>query len=110
MTELTRLGNALEAAAAADLARTRTRRRRRTFVALVAALAIAIPGVAVGAKLLTDEHTVAQSMPAGAAELTSASPDDLAPFILNQAQRGDVNHHALLGWLFLKAQRGAGNR
>jgi hypothetical protein len=71
---LARLGDALEAAAAADLAGMRTRRRRRALLVLVPALAIAIPGVAVGAKLLTGTHEVAQSMPAGAAELANTDP------------------------------------
>lgn len=73
--DLARLGGALESAAAADLAGARSRRRRRRrLLALVPALAIAIPGVAVGAKLLTDGHTVAQSMPAGAAVLAGTDP------------------------------------
>ena len=71
---LSRLGDALEASAAADLAGARTRRRRRRLLLLVPALAIAIPGVAVGAKLLTDGHSVAASMPAGAAVLAGTDP------------------------------------
>jgi hypothetical protein len=70
---LTRLGDALEHAAAADLARSRRHRRRRLAMA-IACTAIAVPGLAVAADRLIDPGTVARSMPAGTLALAGTEP------------------------------------
>jgi hypothetical protein len=78
--DLTRLGDDLERAATADLARarpapTRTRRRvSRRLVIAIAALAILVPGVAIAANQLTSTSDVAQSMPAGTLALAGTEP------------------------------------
>jgi hypothetical protein len=72
MTDLTVLGDVLEAAARADLA-PRPRRRRRLAAAAVA-LAVIVPGAAIGAERLLSEEDVAQSMPAGALILAGTEP------------------------------------
>jgi hypothetical protein len=69
-TELHRLGDALERAAADEVAATPRWRRvahSRRFVVALAVVAIAAPVAAVGATRLIGGHEVAQSMPAGAA-------------------------------------------
>jgi hypothetical protein len=76
---LHRLGDALEEAAAADLAAAPTpaprRRRVSTRVAVVAAaLAVAVPGVALAATQLIGEKDVAESLPAGTLALAGTSP------------------------------------
>jgi hypothetical protein len=72
---LTRLGNALEASARADLARGRfSRRPSRRIAVVVAALAVAIPGVAIAANLLISNDQVAASMPAGTLALAGTEP------------------------------------
>jgi hypothetical protein len=75
---LARLGDALQAATAADLATTRRaaarrRRTRRTGLALIAA-AIAVPGAAVAATQLLSTDDVAGSMPAGTLMLQGTEP------------------------------------
>jgi hypothetical protein len=82
---LVRLGDALQAAAAADLttraitpsaaSRPRRARRltRRTGLALVAA-AVAIPGAAIAASALLSPDDVARSMPAGTLMLQGTEP------------------------------------
>jgi hypothetical protein len=76
---LHRLGDALEDAAAADLAAGLSpdprRRRISTRVALVAAaLAVLIPGVALAATQLIGEKEVAESLPAGTLALAGTNP------------------------------------
>jgi hypothetical protein len=70
---LTALGDALERAAAADLARTRRRTVRRRVAAGAAVLAVAVPGAALGASLLSPDD-VARSMPAGTKFLVGTTP------------------------------------
>jgi hypothetical protein len=71
--ELTRLGDALERAAAADLSRPRHRRRRLVLAA--AAAAVLVPGLAVAAdRLVVGGGEVAASMPAGTLALAGTSP------------------------------------
>jgi hypothetical protein len=78
--ELTRLGDALERAARADLATVRPeparhpRRLSRRLVVAIAALAILVPGVAIAANQLTSTSDVAQSMPAGTLALAGTEP------------------------------------
>jgi hypothetical protein len=72
MNELTALGNALEAAARADLAPRRQIRRRLAVGAV--ALAVLIPGAAIAAERLLTNEEVAQSMPAGALILAGTAP------------------------------------
>jgi hypothetical protein len=72
---LTRLGNALEASAHADLSRARfLRRPSRRIAAVAAALAVAIPGVAIAATYLISNDQVAASMPAGTLSLAGTEP------------------------------------
>jgi hypothetical protein len=72
---LTRLGSALEASARADLARGRFSWRPSKRIAVVAAaLAVAIPGVAIAADLLISNDQVAASMPAGTLALAGTEP------------------------------------
>jgi hypothetical protein len=72
---LARLGNALEASARADLGRARFLRRPSRRIAVVAAaLAVAIPGVAIAANYLTSNDQVAASMPAGTLWLAGTDP------------------------------------
>jgi hypothetical protein len=70
---LSLLGDALERAATADLARGRRRRRRR-LAATVACLAVAIPGLAFATEKLIDPDSVARSMPAGTLALAGTEP------------------------------------
>jgi hypothetical protein len=75
-TQLSKLGDALEDAAAADLASHSTRRRLaspRLAVAL-AVLAVAVPGVALAATALIRSDEVARSLPAGTLSLAGTSP------------------------------------
>jgi hypothetical protein len=75
------LGDRLERAASADLAAAtasaRTRRPRRftrRLGVVIAVLAIAIPGVAIGANQLISNDDVAASMPAGTLALAGTEP------------------------------------
>jgi hypothetical protein len=74
------LGDDLERAAAADLAngahivRPRRRRVSRRFLLAAAVVAIAIPGVAIAANVLTSSSDVAASMPAGTLALAGTDP------------------------------------
>ena len=70
--DLDQLGDALEAAATADLT-ARTRRRRRLVVA-VAALAVAVPGFAFAADALIGPEEVAAGLPAGTKMLAGTDP------------------------------------
>ncbi|HEV7639340.1 MAG TPA: hypothetical protein VGO39_00555 [Gaiellaceae bacterium] len=76
MTELSprlaQLGNALEAATAADLAGARRPRRRLALIAVAAA--ILIPGAAIAADRLISSPEVAASMPAGTLSLAGTEP------------------------------------
>jgi hypothetical protein len=72
---LTRLGNALEASARADLDRARfLRGPSRRIAVLAATLAVAIPGVAIAANYLISNDQVAASMPAGTLWLAGTEP------------------------------------
>jgi hypothetical protein len=86
---LARLGDALERAAADDLASSAPRRRRKRLLVLVPAIVVLIPSAAIGAKLLTDGDSVAQSMPAGAAILADTDPTCTVV-------RQDVEYHCVL--------------
>ena len=68
------LGAALQAAVAADLARSAHRRRRRTVAGAVAAAVIAVPGVAVAASALISDDDVARSIPTGTWALMGTQP------------------------------------
>jgi hypothetical protein len=70
--ELAVLGDALEHAAAADL--NGSTRRRRRFMVAIAALAIAIPGLALGADALIGPEEVAAGLPAGTKMLAGTEP------------------------------------
>ncbi len=76
--ELDQLGDTLERSAAADLSQSTAPRRRKRFstraVVVVAALAIAVPGVAFAAHELTSSQEVAASMPAGTLALAGTQP------------------------------------
>jgi hypothetical protein len=71
-SRLERLGDALEAAAAADLA-PRPARSRRRLVVVAAALAILIPGAAIAAGVFSTGD-VAKSLPAGTLALAGTEP------------------------------------
>jgi hypothetical protein len=72
--ELHELGNALESAIAATSAQPRRRPRRRKLVVAIAVLALAIPGIAIGASLLITNSDVAASLPAGTKMLQGTDP------------------------------------
>lgn len=81
IARLDRLGDALQAAATADLAGSgsrasrlrRTRVRRRLLIAL-AVLVISVPAIAFAADRLISAGTVAASMPAGTLALAGTQP------------------------------------
>lgn len=98
MTELQpnldRLGDALEAAAEADLHATPAAAPRRgrfpTRVALVvAALTVLVPGVALAASQLIETDEVAHSLPAGTLSLAGTNPTCTVV-------RQDVEYHCVL--------------
>jgi hypothetical protein len=70
---LERLGDALQAAAAADLAPRRTRRRRRRLVAAAVVVAVGVPGGALAAGVFSTDD-VAKSLPAGTLALEGTEP------------------------------------
>lgn len=70
--QLAALGDALEHATVRDLRRARTRRRR--FLALVACLAVAVPGIAYAASALISSEEVAAGLPAGTYMLQGTGP------------------------------------
>ena len=78
--QLRALGDRLERAATADLATSsqavarRPRRISRRVAIAIAALAIAIPGVAIAANQLISTDEVAQSLPAGTLALAGTDP------------------------------------
>jgi hypothetical protein len=91
---LDQLGDALEAAARADLGAERVtpprRRRISTRVAIVAAiLAVLVPGAAIATTQLIGNDEVAQSMPAGTLSLAGTNPTCT---VVEQ----DVEYHCLL--------------
>jgi hypothetical protein len=88
VNDLTSLGNALERAAAADLARGRSTHRRRLAL-VAAALAIAVPGLAFAADRLISDEDVAASMPAGTLSLAGTEPTCTVV-------RQDVEYHCVL--------------
>ena len=71
--ELHELGDSLESAVAAAI-RPRRRARPRKLVLAIAVLALAIPGIAVGARLLITNEDVAASLPAGTKMLEGTDP------------------------------------
>ena len=68
------LGDALQAAATADLERSGRSRRRRSLLAVFAAIAIAVPGVALAAGALIGNDEVARSIPRGVWALMGTDP------------------------------------
>jgi hypothetical protein len=97
---LDRLGDALRAATAADLARgraaRRARKRRRGLGALIAAV-VAAPGVAVAANALISTDEVARSIPNGTLSLLGTEPSCTTvragvefDCVLGKAPQGDL--------------------
>jgi hypothetical protein len=75
--QLAQLGDALEAAARADLERRRRhplRRPSRRLAAVAAALAVLVPSAAIAADHLLSTRDVAASMPAGTLALAGTEP------------------------------------
>jgi hypothetical protein len=68
------LGDAVEAAAGADLGRTERRHRRRKAAAVLAAAAIVLPGAALAATALVTNEDVARSIPSGTLVLMGTDP------------------------------------
>jgi hypothetical protein len=68
------LGDALQAAATADLGRTERRHGRRKVAAVVAAAAIVVPGAALAATALVTNEDVAGSIPNGTLVLMGTNP------------------------------------
>jgi hypothetical protein len=87
--DLAALGDSLEQAAAADLARGRRRRIRRRIAVGVVALAVAVPGAAVATGKLIGGDEVARSLPAGTLSLAGTSP---VCTVVEQ----DVEYHCVL--------------
>jgi hypothetical protein len=89
--DLTRLGDALEQAAHADLGGARRRRRRpsRRLLLAGAVLAIALPGAAIATTLIVTNDDVAASLPAGTLALAGTSPTCTTV-------RDGVEYHCLL--------------
>jgi hypothetical protein len=71
---LDNLGDALDAAATANLARTDRTRHRRTVAGVLAAAAIALPGAALAANALITNDDVAKSIPQGTLVLMGTNP------------------------------------
>jgi hypothetical protein len=87
---LSRLGDDLERACAADLGARRPRGRTRRLALVAAAAAVALGGAAaIAAERLTSED-VAHSLPAGTAALIGTDPT------CTEVQR-DVQYHCVLG-------------
>jgi hypothetical protein len=68
------LGDALQAAATADLRRTERQHGRRKVVAVLAAAAIVLPGAALAANALITNEDVARSIPNGTLVLMGTNP------------------------------------
>jgi hypothetical protein len=88
MTELHRLGDALERLAGIDLARTKMRRRRK-LVLVAAAIAVAVPGLAFAASALISNEEVAAGLPGGTRMLEGTAPHC-------SAVRQNVEYHCVL--------------
>jgi len=88
---LIRLGDAIEGAAASDLASPGRRRLRLSPRLVIAAgvLAVAIPGVAIATTALIGTDDVARSIPAGTLSLAGTSPTCTVV-------RQDVEYHCTL--------------
>ena len=88
---LIRLGDAIEGAAASDLASPGGRRRRLSPRLVIAAgvLAVAIPSVAIATTALIGTDDVARSIPAGTLSLAGTSPTCTVV-------RQDVEYHCTL--------------
>src|SRR3954471_23918383 len=88
---LSKLGDAIESAAASDSSSRHARRRRLSPRLLIAAgvLAIAIPGVAIATTALTGTDEVARSIPAGTLSLAGTNPTCTVV-------RQDVEYHCTL--------------
>lgn len=71
---LDELGDALRAAALADVARAARRRRRRTVAGVLAATAIVLPGAALATSALIGGGEVARSIPSGTWALMGTDP------------------------------------
>jgi hypothetical protein len=87
--ELHELGNALESAIAAASEHPRRMPRRRRLTVAIAVLALAIPGIAIGASLLVTNADVAASLPAGTKMLQGTDPTCT---VVKQ----DVEYHCVL--------------
>jgi hypothetical protein len=87
--ELTELGDRLERAVAAQLDKPGKRRAPRKLIVAVAALAIAIPGIALAAGALISEGQVAAGLPAGTKALGGTDPSCTVV-------RQDVEYHCVL--------------
>jgi hypothetical protein len=71
---LDELGDALRAAALADVARVARRRRRRTVAGVMATTAIVLPGAALATSALLSGDDVARSIPSGTWALMGTDP------------------------------------
>jgi hypothetical protein len=71
---LTTLGDTLEDAVARDLAGRRRARTTRRLLLVAAALAVAVPGLALAASALISNEEVAASLPAGTKMLQGTEP------------------------------------
>ncbi len=89
MNELHDLGDALEVAARADLARSQRVRLRRRLAVTIVTLAIVVPGVALAAAQLWSNEEVAKSLPAGALILAGTEPTCTTV-------KRDVEYHCVL--------------
>jgi hypothetical protein len=89
--QLTRLGDAIENAAAADISSRHRRGRRLSPRIMIAAgvLAVAIPGVAIATTALIGTDDVARSIPAGTLSLAGTNPTCTVV-------RQDVEYHCAL--------------
>jgi len=87
--QLNDLGDALERATAADLAASRRRRAPRKLALTIAALAVAIPGLAFAANALISSEEVAASLPAGTRMLQGTEPRCTVV-------KADVEYHCVL--------------
>lgn len=87
-TELHQLGDALERAARSELAQGTVRRRRKAVLA-IAALAVAVPGIAYAASALMSNEQVAAGLPAGTRMLQGTDPTCTVV-------RQDVQYHCVL--------------
>ena len=87
--ELIDLGDRLERAVASNLTEPHGRRGPRKLVLAVAALVVAVPGIALGARALISEGEVAAGLPAGTKALAGTQPTCTAV-------REGVEYHCVL--------------